>query len=102
MDRLSALDSSFLRAETPAAHMHVGWVSCLRPPEGAHALTVSNVPGPGAPLFAAGAMVEDIYPVIPLADEHLLSIGVLSYRERLHFSLYADPNALSEIADSAT
>ena len=62
-------------------------------------LTVSNVPGPGAPLFAAGAMVEDIYPVIPLADEHLLSIGVLSYRERLHFAIYADPNAIPEAED---
>jgi diacylglycerol O-acyltransferase len=62
-------------------------------------LTVSNVPGPGAPLFAAGAMVEDIYPVIPLADEHLLSIGVLSYRERLHFAVYADPNAIPEVDD---
>ncbi len=28
-------------------------------------LTVSNVPGPGAPLFAAGAMVEDISPGDP-------------------------------------
>ena len=62
-------------------------------------LTISNVPGPGAPLFAAGAMVEDIYPVIPLADEHLLSIGVLSYRERLHFSVYADAQALPEAED---
>jgi WS/DGAT/MGAT family acyltransferase len=62
-------------------------------------LTVSNVPGPGAPLFAAGAMVEDIYPVIPLADEHLLSIGVLSYRERLHFAIYADPVAVPEVDD---
>ena len=44
-------------------------------------------------------MVEDIYPVIPLADEHLLSIGVLSYRERLHFAIYADPNAIPEVED---
>ena len=58
-------------------------------------LTVSNVPGPGAPLFAAGAMVEDIYPVIPLTEEHLLSLGVLSYRDRLHFAAYADPAALA-------
>jgi diacylglycerol O-acyltransferase / wax synthase len=64
-------------------------------------LTVSNVPGPGAPLFAAGAMVEDIYPVIPLADGHLLSIGVLSYRERLHLAVYADPASLPEVADLA-
>ena len=64
-------------------------------------LTVSNVPGPGAPLFAAGAMVEDIFPVIPLAEEHLLAIGVLSYRERLHLAVYADPAGLPEVGDLA-
>jgi WS/DGAT/MGAT family acyltransferase len=62
-------------------------------------LTVSNVPGPGAPLFAAGAMVEDVYPVIPLADEHLLAIGVLSYRDRLHVAAYADPGALPQVPE---
>jgi diacylglycerol O-acyltransferase len=33
MDRLSALDSSFLDVETASAHMHVGWASVLDPPE---------------------------------------------------------------------
>jgi WS/DGAT/MGAT family acyltransferase len=30
--RLSALDASFLAAETPAAHMHVGWAALFDPP----------------------------------------------------------------------
>ncbi|HEX8064982.1 MAG TPA: wax ester/triacylglycerol synthase family O-acyltransferase [Thermoleophilaceae bacterium] len=30
--RLSALDASFLAAETPSAHMHVGWVAVFDPP----------------------------------------------------------------------
>ena len=30
--RLSALDASFLAAETPTAHMHVGWASVFDPP----------------------------------------------------------------------
>jgi diacylglycerol O-acyltransferase len=30
MDRLSALDASFLKIETPTAHMHVGWLATLR------------------------------------------------------------------------
>jgi diacylglycerol O-acyltransferase / wax synthase len=30
--RLSALDASFLAAETPAAHMHVGWSALFEPP----------------------------------------------------------------------
>jgi diacylglycerol O-acyltransferase len=32
--RLSALDASFLEVETSAAHMHVGWIAVLEPPEG--------------------------------------------------------------------
>ncbi len=40
--RLSGLDASFLSVETPAAHMHVGWVARFSPP-----------PGSPAPTFAA-------------------------------------------------
>jgi WS/DGAT/MGAT family acyltransferase len=32
-ERLSALDSSFLRVETPTAHMHVGWAATFAAPE---------------------------------------------------------------------
>lgn len=32
--RLTALDASFLEAETDTAHMHVGWASIFDPPEG--------------------------------------------------------------------
>lgn len=34
MARLSAVDSSFLRVETPTAHMHVGWLSLVDLPAG--------------------------------------------------------------------
>src|SRR4051794_2720956 len=35
MERLSALDTSFLQMETPSAHMHVGWMSYVEPGDGA-------------------------------------------------------------------
>jgi WS/DGAT/MGAT family acyltransferase len=35
MARLSAVDSSFLRVESPTAHMHVGWLSLVDLPSGA-------------------------------------------------------------------
>ena len=57
-------------------------------------LTVSNVPGPRVTLYAAGARVLSIYPIIPIPDQHALSIGMLSYGEHLHMSAYADPEAL--------
>ena len=62
-------------------------------------LAVSNVPGPRVPLYAAGAMVESIYPVIPTSEGHAIAIGVLTYRDALHFAAYVDPEALPEAAE---
>lgn len=65
-------------------------------------LTVSNVPGPRLPLFAAGAEVEAIYPVIPISDGHALAIGVLTYRDSIHFAAYVDPEALPQAGELRT
>jgi hypothetical protein len=61
-------------------------------------LTISNVPGPALPLYAAGARVVSVFPVIPLSDGHALSFGALSYDGGMHFTAYADPGALPEVA----
>ena len=42
-------------------------------------LSVTNVPGPQFPLYAAGAMMLETYPVHPLLPGHALAIGVTSY-----------------------
>jgi WS/DGAT/MGAT family acyltransferase len=60
-------------------------------------LTVSNIPGPSFPLYALGAEVQGAWPVVPLAEDHALSIGIFSYRDYLHFGLYADPHALPDV-----
>jgi diacylglycerol O-acyltransferase len=60
-------------------------------------LTISNVPGPRIPLYAAGGRVRSIYPVIPIPDEHALSLGVLTYDGSMHFAAYADPDALPRL-----
>jgi WS/DGAT/MGAT family acyltransferase len=39
--RLSALDGSFLRLETPAAHMHVGWSAIFAVPAGTERPTIA-------------------------------------------------------------
>lgn len=43
MDRLSALDESFLRVETPTAHMHVGWSATVGLAAGADRLDVDDL-----------------------------------------------------------
>jgi hypothetical protein len=45
-------------------------------------------------MYAAGARVLSIYPIIPIPEQHALSIGMLSYGDYLHMSAYADPDAL--------
>jgi WS/DGAT/MGAT family acyltransferase len=60
-------------------------------------LTVSNVPGPRLPLFAGGARVLEVYPVIPVTEGRLLSIGVMTYAGGAHFAAYADPEALEHL-----
>jgi WS/DGAT/MGAT family acyltransferase len=57
-------------------------------------LTISSVPGPRTPLYMHGARLEEIYPVIPMAEAQTLSIGILAYNGYLHFGLFSDPDAL--------
>lgn len=60
-------------------------------------LTVSNVPGPRVPVYLLGCELQQAAPVIPLPDRHALSIRIFTYRDRLTFSVYADPGALPQV-----
>jgi hypothetical protein len=48
-------------------------------------VVISNVRGPEAPLFAAGARVAACYPTGPIFDGALLNLTVLSYAGTVHF-----------------
>jgi WS/DGAT/MGAT family acyltransferase len=62
-------------------------------------VTISNIPGPPEPLYMLGARLEEAYPVVPLAEEHALSIGVFGYLNQAHFGFYADPAALPDVGE---
>jgi diacylglycerol O-acyltransferase len=53
-------------------------------------LSVTNVPGPPSPLYAAGARRVATYPVHPLLPGHALAIGVTSYDGHVYFGITAD------------
>lgn len=61
-------------------------------------LTVSNVPGPPVPLFMLGAELLEAHPVVPIAERHALSVGIFTHLEKLHFGLYADPDAFPQVS----
>jgi diacylglycerol O-acyltransferase / wax synthase len=53
-------------------------------------VTVTNVPGPQLPLYALGARMREIWPLVPLAADHSVGVAILSYDGRLFFGLVAD------------
>jgi diacylglycerol O-acyltransferase len=59
-------------------------------------LTVSNIPGLRQPMYMLGCELEEAYPVVPIADEHALSIGMTTVKDRACFGLYADREALPD------
>ena len=59
-------------------------------------LSITNVPGPQSPLYAAGARMVATYPVPPLHEGHPLAIGVTSYDGKVFYGLTADRDALPD------
>ena len=60
-------------------------------------LVVTNVPGPQFPLYAAGARMLSMYPVVPLAKNQAVSVGLTSYDGGVYYGLNADRDAMTDI-----
>ncbi len=59
-------------------------------------ITVSNIPGPRLPMYMRGCELEAAYPVVPIADEHAVSIGMTTVRDNACFGLYAASDPLPD------
>ena len=60
-------------------------------------VVVTNVPGPQIPLYAAGAEMLEVFPVVPLAKGQAVSIGLTSYNGGVYYGLNADRDAMPDI-----
>ena len=60
-------------------------------------VVVTNVPGPQFPLYAMGARMRDMYPVVPLAKGQAVSIGITSYDGGIFYGLNADRDAMGDV-----
>ena len=56
-------------------------------------LVVTNVPGPQFPLYAAGARMLEMFPVVPLAKGQALAIGLTSYDGGVYYGFNGDRDA---------
>jgi diacylglycerol O-acyltransferase len=59
-------------------------------------LTVSNIPGPREQMYMLGCELEAAYPVVPIADEHAVSVGMTTIRDDCCFGLYAASEILPD------
>jgi diacylglycerol O-acyltransferase / wax synthase len=60
-------------------------------------LIVTNVPGPQVPLYLMGARLIEAFPIVPLTQNLTVVVGILSYDGTLHFGLWADRDAGSDL-----
>ena len=60
-------------------------------------LTITNVPGPGERLYAFGAPLVEVLPLVPLFAGHTIGIAVVSYAGRMVFGLNADRMAAPDV-----
>jgi WS/DGAT/MGAT family acyltransferase len=77
------------------------FVSQLAASPQAFNLAVSNIPGPQGKQYMRGCRLAEVYPVVPLADRHALSIGMTTASDGAFFGLYADREALPEVDELA-
>ena len=60
-------------------------------------LVVTNVPGPQFPLYANGARMLEVFPVVPLVKNTALAIGLMSYDGGVYYGLTADRDAMADV-----
>lgn len=60
-------------------------------------VTITNVPGPQIPLYAFGAQLREVHPVVPLAAKHSVGIAILSYNGLVTFGVIADSESTPDI-----
>jgi len=60
-------------------------------------VTITNIPGSPRRLYAFGAPMVDVVPIVPLAAEHAVAIAAVSYAGGVTFGLYADRAAMPDL-----
>ena len=57
-------------------------------------LVVTNVPGPQFPLYLLGNRMEVTFPMVPLARNQAVCVGIMSYDGTINFGLVGDFDAM--------
>jgi hypothetical protein len=61
------------------------------------AITITNVPGPQQTLYAFGAPLREVHPIVPLAAEHAVGIAIFSYDGLVTLGINADARSMHDL-----
>jgi diacylglycerol O-acyltransferase / wax synthase len=64
-------------------------------------LVVTNIPGPQFPLYLLGRRMERVFPMVPLAKNQAVCVGIMSYDGQVNFGLIGDYDSMSDLDDLA-
>ena len=65
-------------------------------------LVVTNSPGPQLPLYAAGARMTEMFPILPLGRGAAVAVGLTSYDGGVYFGVNADRDAVPDVGAIAS
>jgi WS/DGAT/MGAT family acyltransferase len=86
---------SRLSTNLPAAlHALAGMAGV--PQHGAN-LVCTNVPGPMIPLYSVGHRLQEHYPMVPLAGDLGIGVGVTSFDKGLYMAVMSDPEIIDDV-----
>ncbi|MGO8904474.1 MAG: WS/DGAT/MGAT family O-acyltransferase [Solirubrobacteraceae bacterium] len=60
-------------------------------------VTITNVPGPQQTLYAFGAPLREVHPLVPLAAERAVGVAALSYDGTVFFGVVADRDTVPDL-----
>ena len=60
-------------------------------------VTITTVPGPPEPLYAFGARLREVLPVVPLADRHAVGMAICSYNGMVSIGLGTDQESVPDL-----
>lgn len=80
----------------PTTFHAVGSRAAAAQPGTSYHLSVTNVPGPQSPRYAAGARMVASYPVPPLVPDHAIAVGVTSYDGGVFFGITVDRDLIPD------
>jgi diacylglycerol O-acyltransferase / wax synthase len=60
-------------------------------------VTITNVPGSPDPVYALGAPMREVLPIVPLAADHTVGIAILTYNGAVSIGINADCDSVPDL-----